>query len=78
MTDPTVFSYTIRWNLDNHRGRIALKDSANNVLDDRAYTSPEEFQLVVGILRNEKPVLFDGAQNVLRTGPEPVGEDEQA
>jgi len=71
-----VVAYNIRWNLDNHRGRIALFDQANNQLDDRAYQNPDEFQLVVDILRNEKPLRFDDAQNILRTGREPVGDDE--
>jgi hypothetical protein len=76
MATHKVVSYISRWNLDNHRGRISLKDSGNNVLDNRPYTNPEEFRLVVDILRNEEPVLFDDVQNILRTGPEPPGDDE--
>jgi hypothetical protein len=76
MADREVLHYTIRWNLENHRGRILLVDPANNVLDDRVYENVDEFQLVVGILRNETPVRFDDVQKILRTGREPVGEDE--
>ena len=71
-----VVAYSSHWDLDNHRGRIALYDPANKPLDDRAYPNPEEFRLVVDILRHEKPLRFDDAQIVLRTGHEPVGDHE--
>jgi hypothetical protein len=49
-------------------------------LDNRVYNNPEEFQVIVDILRNEKPLLFDDSTKHLRTGfgatGEPVGEEE--
>lgn len=75
-----VARYYSRWDLDNHDGRIALYDAANNNLDNRTYTNPEEFQVIVGMLRNETPLWFDDTVKHLRTGfgatGEPVGEEE--
>ncbi len=75
-----VARYYSRWDLDNHDGRIALYDASDNVLDNRTYTNPDEFQVIVGILRNEKPLWFDSSTKHLRTGfgstGEPVGEEE--
>ena len=74
-----VARYYSRWDLDNHNGRITLYSPANTTLDNRVYSDPEEFQVIVGMLRNEKPLWFDPATKHLRTGysgaGEPVGEE---
>ena len=76
----TVVRYYSRWDLDNHDGRIALYDSTNKELDNRVYSNPEEFQVIVEMLRYEKPLWFDNGTKHLRTGygssGEPVGEEE--
>jgi hypothetical protein len=75
-----IASYYSRWDLDNHNGRVALYDATNNQLDNRVYTSPEEFQVIMDLLRNEKPLWFDTGEATIRTGfgasGEPVGEEE--
>lgn len=75
-----VARYYSRWDLDNHNGRIALYNQSNSELDNRTYSNPEEFQLIVGMLRYEKPLWFDTETRHLRTGfgstGEPVGEEE--
>lgn len=75
----TVVRYYSRWDLDNHDGRIALYGATNNQLDNRVYSNPEEFKLIVEMLRYEKPLWFDSGTKHLRTGygssGEPVGED---
>ncbi len=75
-----VARYYSRWDLDNHNGRITLYSSTNTALDNRVYTSPEEFQVIVGMLRYETPLWFDDVAIHLRTGfgasGEPVGEEE--
>jgi hypothetical protein len=75
-----VARYYTRWDLDSHDGRIALYDAVNNEIDNRTYSSPEEFQVIVGLLRNETPLWFDDAVKHLRTGfgatGEPTGEEE--
>ena len=75
-----ISRYYSRWDLDNHDGRIALYDVGNTELDNRTYSSPEEFQVIVDLLRNEAPLWFDTAAKHLRTGfgatGEPTGEEE--
>jgi hypothetical protein len=75
-----VARYYSRWDLDNHDGRVALYDAINNTIDNRVYNNPEEFQVIVGMLRYEKPLWFDDVQGHLRTGfgatGEPIGEEE--
>ena len=75
-----VARYYSRWDLDNHKGKIALYDAGNNSLDNRVYSDPEEFQVITGLLRNEKPLWFDSSAKHLRTGygatGEPPGEEE--
>jgi len=75
-----IARYYSRWDLDSHDGRIALYDASNNELDNRVYTSAEEFQLIVDLLRNESPLWFDTVVRHLRTGfgatGEPDGEEE--
>ena len=75
-----VARYYSRWDLDNANGRIALYDAGNTALDNRIYKNPEEFAVIVDLLRNEKPLWFDNTAKHLRTGygstGEPVGEEE--
>ena len=72
--------YYARWDVVNHNGRIALYDSNNTVVDNRTYTNPTEFQLILEMLRFEKPLYFDDKAKHLRTRfsaeGEPVGEEE--
>lgn len=75
-----VARYYSRWDVDNHNGRIALYDSSNSTIDNREYGNAEEFQVIVGMLRNEQPLWFDTDTKHLRTGfgstGEPTGEEE--
>ena len=75
-----VKRYYSRWDLDDHKGKVILYDANNRSLDEREYTNPDEFQVIVGMLRNEKPLYFSDSQKHLRTGAlgggEPVGEEE--
>ena len=75
-----VDRYFARWDLDNSSGRIVLYSVDNNELDNRTYTNPTEFQLILEMLRLEKPLYFDNRAKHLRTGfgaeGEPVGEGE--
>ena len=76
-----VDRYFARWDLDNHNGRIVLYDNSSAELDNRTYTNPTEFQLILEMLRFEKPLYFDDRAKHLRTGfgaeGEPVGEEER-
>ena len=80
MANIEVARYYCRWDLKNGNGRIALFSSTYDALDNRTYSNPEEFQLIVDMLRNEKPLWFDSDTKYLMTGSgeigEPTGEEE--
>lgn len=75
-----VERYYSRWDLNDHVGKVILYDASNNNLDERQYSDPNEFQVIVGMLRYEKPLWFGTNSKHLRTGAlsgaEPVGEQE--
>jgi len=77
MANILVASYYSRWDMQEHKGRIAFYDSSNQLIENRLFSDPAEFQVVVSMLRNEKPLWFDTAAKHLRTGSEPVGEGEK-
>jgi hypothetical protein len=72
-----VASYYSRWDMIDHKGRIAFYDSSNQLIENRIFNDPAEFQVIVSMLRNEKPLWFDTDVKHLRTGSEPVGEGEK-
>jgi len=76
MANILVASYYSRWDLAEHKGRIAFFDSGNQLVDNHMFTDPAEFQVVVSMLRNEKPLWFDTEAKHLRAGSEPAGEGE--
>ncbi|MCG8342187.1 MAG: hypothetical protein MI684_05050 [Chlorobiales bacterium] len=76
MANVLVASYYSRWDLNEHKGRIALYDSSSQLIENRIFKDASEFQVVISMLRNEKPLWFDTEAHHLRTGSEPVGEGE--
>jgi hypothetical protein len=80
MAEIEVGSYYSRWDLDTHEGRIQLYDTGNTLLHFHNTNSPEEFLVLLDMLRNEKPLWFEDTRIQLRTGlgvpREPVGEEE--
>ncbi|MEM1056289.1 MAG: hypothetical protein AAGI52_12255 [Bacteroidota bacterium] len=84
MPDGYVQSYTARWSARDHEGRISLRMfgaiASNPFLEStRTLTieDPEEFRLLLDILRNEKPLRYNSTTRALYTSvSEPVGEEE--
>ncbi|WP_041463940.1 hypothetical protein [Pelodictyon luteolum] len=76
MANILVASYYSRWNLHNHTGRIALYDSGSQLIENHIFSDPAEFQVVVSMLRNERPLWYETEAHHLRAGHEPAGEAE--
>ncbi|KZK74696.1 MAG: hypothetical protein A3K90_09670 [Pelodictyon luteolum] len=76
MANILVASYYSRWDIHTHTGRIALYDSSCQLIENHAFTDPAEFQVVVSMLRNEKPLWYETEAHHLRAGNEPAGEAE--
>lgn len=77
MANILVASYYSRWDLALHKGRIAMYDSSNQLIENHEFSDPAEFQVVASMLRNEKPLWYNTDASHLRTGSEPVGEGEE-
>ena len=68
-----IDAYKIAWNANSHDGTILLHTLPDGV-EQLGFVNPEELQLVLNVLRNEKPVFIE--KGILFTGFEPVGEGE--
>ena len=79
-----LLSYKAKWNLNNHTGQIDVQLWAGNQSNPHAtFTAtlqpqtPAEMQMLVDLLRNEKPIEFDTTSKELRLGEwEVAGEGE--
>jgi len=79
-----LLSYKAKWNLNSHTGQIDVQLWAGNLGNPHAtFTAtlqpqtPAEMQMLVDLLRNEKPIEFDTASKELRLGEwEAAGEGE--
>ena len=80
----SVLGYSAKWNLNNHTGQIVLKVSAgtlsnplNSFIATLQVQTPEELNMLVDLLRNEKPIEYDSTSKELRLGEwEVTGEGE--
>ncbi len=75
MAFKTVVTYWATWDVNDHQGRISIKTDDNTVTWD-SYTCPQEFAVVIDLLRNEKPLQWDKDLRQLRTFNETIGEGE--
>ena len=69
--------YSFFWNVRANEGHFIfqLRESTTATL---FLDSPQEGQLLLDVLRNEKPVFFDEEHEIILTGLESVGEDADA
>ena len=56
--------------------RIRPSDGRLVFLYNHNTDNTEEFEVIIDLLRNEKPVFFVTETRTIRTGLEPVGEEE--
>lgn len=70
-----IKKYKIFYHHKAHAGMIylELEDGENPHFD---FHSEREANLLLDILRNEKPVYYDPKDEIIATGYEPVGEEE--
>jgi hypothetical protein len=76
-----VVKYTARWKYKKHSGNVGLQiETALGVKEWLGFslTDPNEFAVVVDLLRNEKPLFhYDyGGGSYISTHSEDVGEEE--
>lgn len=72
-----ITSYYARWAPLKHHGYVIVRWTGGaKAFPEASFASPTEFQIVVDLLRNEKPVWWDEATGRLFASNEPVGEGE--
>lgn len=72
-----VTTYYARWKPENHTGYVIIYWAGGaKAFPEGSFESPEEFGVVVDLLRNETPVWWDAATGRLYASNEPVGEGE--
>jgi hypothetical protein len=72
-----VKKYYARWKPADHTGYITVFwDGGSAGFSEGSFQSPEEFRLVVDLLRNESPIWWDAPTGRLYAHWEPVGEGE--
>lgn len=84
MADTIVQSYTAGWSARDHDGFVAVRvfgALAHNPFLEMTYRietdDPDEFRILVDLLRNEKPLRYNTTTKTLYTSSsEPVGEEE--
>lgn len=72
-----VKNYYARWCPAKHHGYVIIYwDGGSKAFPEASFANPVEFQIVVDLLRNEKPVWWDEPTGRLYASNEPVGEGE--
>ena len=74
-----IIRYMARWNYKNHYGdlNVGYKVGTTARWKNIRVTDANEFSVMVDLLRNEKPVYYDDANDYLQTSHgEFVGEGE--
>ena len=75
--DVEVKTYYARWSPSTHTGYIQIYwDGGMKAFPEGSFTNPVEFQIVLDLLRNEKPIWWDEKFQRLYASREPVGEGE--
>jgi hypothetical protein len=72
-----VNRYYARWSPKSHQGHIIIYwDGGAKAFSEDCFQSAAEFQVMLDLLRNEKPVWWDELTDRLYASQEPVGEGE--
>jgi len=70
-----IAKYGARWDINNHQGIVSLLYSSGD-WKHITIKDPMEFYVIVDLLRNEKPILYDDQKVHILTSAEKVGEEE--
>ena len=72
-----VTKYYARWSPPRHHGYVVIYwDGGSKTFPESNFSNPTEFQIVLDLLRNEKPIFWDEPTERLYASNEPVGEGE--
>ena len=73
---PRINSYRAMWTSDTKVGVFKFLLERGIQSDEVKVNSPEEFSVIIDLLRNESPVYFSPGNKAITTYTEPIGEGE--
>ena len=71
-----ITQYKAMWDLNHHYGMIRLRAENGSWSPAKKFDNPAEYQVLLDLLRNERPIFHDTEQDRIQTTNEPIGEDE--
>lgn len=76
MSKVHIVQYHALWDMDGHFGRIQLRGQNGTWSPTKEFKDPAEFQVILDLLRNERPIYHDIDSDRIGTTIEPIGEGE--
>ena len=70
-----IIDYQASFSFETRKGYINFGYSDGSWTDWITFLNFDEYRAVLDILRNEKPIFYDGSE--IYTGPEPVGDGDK-
>jgi hypothetical protein len=71
-----VKKYGARWDINKHQGVVSILFDTTNEWEHIVVKDAMEFFVIVDMLRNEKPIVFDDQKMHVMTSAEKIGEEE--
>lgn len=71
-----IVQYRASWDMNHHFGVIQLRAENGSWSPSKRFDNPQEFQVVLDLLRNEKPIYHDTGHDRIKTAAEAIGEHE--
>ena len=71
-----ILQYRASWDMNHHFGVIQLRAENGSWSPSKKFDNPQEFCVVLDLLRNEKPIFHDVNHDRIKTSAEAIGEDE--
>lgn len=79
MAHHQITDYYASWNYKKHSGHFVFYwEGGNNIIPGVEITDPAEYQVMLDLLRNEKPLWWNSNRERLSTMIEPIGEGENS
>ncbi|CAG2534729.1 hypothetical protein Q2T41_09345 [Maribacter confluentis] len=71
-----IIQYRAGWDLNNNYGILQLRSQNGTWSSLKKINDPNEFQVIMDLLRNEHPIFHDTKSDVIRTTNEDIGDNE--
>lgn len=76
MPTKQIVQYRAAWDLNDHFGIIQMRAENGSWSPSKKIDDPQEFQLILDLFRNEKPMYLKVNNDRVKTAEERIGEEE--